>query len=392
MGIATDTGRSLLARAEAIADRVAATAAASDQDRKLAPEAVEAMAEASLWRILTPRAYGGLESGLRAQVDTVMVMARASSSAGWVQMVLNAHACLVGSFPGECQDEVFSAGADTRIPGTLAAQGTASRVSGGWRLDGRWQFASGVDHGDWLLVGAKADVVPDSGSPYLHVVVPKTDAIVDDTWHVLGLRGTGSKDLIARGVFVPDHRSIPTELLWTGRSPHGERHATHLYRLPLLPTLAIQMSAAAVGIAEAALGAHLAYARGRMETYTGQAKSLRVGAQIRIAEAAAELTSAGLLVRQAADISDGLVASGAFMDIEQRATLKWYASYAVELARRATERVFASAGGHAVYDDCNLQTHYRDMNTACHHAIVDFDTTGEIFGRQQLGLDLSGMA
>jgi alkylation response protein AidB-like acyl-CoA dehydrogenase len=386
-----DPTKSLIADAEAIADRVAATAVDSERDRRLAPVAVEAMTEANLWRILTPRVYGGLEGGLRAQVETVMVMAGAYSAAGWVQMVVNAHAYLVGCFPMRCQDEVFGDDPNARIPGALAAQGTTKRVEDGWLLDGCWQFASGVDCGDWVLLGARAEPSDEGAPRYLHVVVPKAEVVVDDTWHSLGLRGTGSKDIVARNVLVPEHRSIESELLWTGRSPHGDAHATRLYRLPLIPSLAIQMSSAVVGMAQAALGVHLDRTRGRVEVYTTQAKSQRPGTQLRLAECHAELAAAALLVRHAADDCDEAIAAGSYMSIAERVRLRWHASYAVELTRRAADRFYASAGGHAIYDDSDLQRHYRDVNTACHHAIVDFDTTAEVFGRQQLGLDVSGM-
>lgn len=345
------------------------------------------MAEAGLWRILTPRTYGGDEAGLRAQIDTVMVVAAADPAAGWVQMVSNAHVWMVGNFPVECQEEVFAAGPDCRIPGTLAAQGRATRVEGGWRLDGRWQFASGVDHGDWLLIGAIADELPDSPSRALHVVVPKSDLVVDDTWYTLGLRGTGSKDLVAEGVFVPEHRSLPTRLLFDGLSAHGEGHATHINRLPVLVCLGVQFAGAITGIAEGALQLHVERTRTRREVYTGARKAEDVGAQMRVAESATELRLARTLTTTAADRCDEVAVTGDRLTVEERAELKWHAAYVAELCRRATERIFASAGAHAIYDDSLLQARFRDVNTACHHAVADFDGNARMFGRVLLGLD-----
>ena len=381
------THAEILAAVAGIAERVAANAAASERARRLEPDSVDAMAEAGLWRVLTPRTYGGWEAGLRAQVDSTALLARADPAAGWVQMVCNAHAWAVGSFPVAGQDEVFATGPDVRVPGTLAAQGKARRVDGGWVLDGRWQFASGVDHGDWLLVGAVADRLPESPERGLHVVVPKADVVVDDTWHTLGLRGTGSKDLVAAEAFVPAHRALPTRLLFDGRSPHGERHATHLNRLPVLVCLSVQLAGAVVGIAERALRLHVERTRSRRNAYTGRSKAEDAGTQVRIAESTAELTTARLLAQSAADAGDELVRRGEWATTEQRAELKWHAAYVVELCRRATDRVFAASGAHAIYDDSALQGPYRDVNTACHHATVDFDGTAEMFGRVRLGLE-----
>lgn len=372
---------------DSILDVLRANASESETLRRVAPASVQAMADVGLWRILTPSSVGGGEAGLRAQVDSLFAVAAADPAAGWVQMVSNAHAWMVGNFPEACMQEVFAGGPDIRVPGTLASQGKATRVDGGWRLNGRWQFASGVDHGDWLLLGASADVLPESPTKLLHVVVPKADVVVDDTWFTLGLRGTGSKDLVAEDAYVPDHRAVPTKLLFDGESPHGEGGATFFNRLPVLVCLSVQLAAAVIGIADGALGLHVERTAVRREVYTRASKAENPGTQMRVAESTTELDLARLLIREAADRCDRAARSGDRLTIEDRAELKWHAAYAVELARRATDRVFASAGAHGIYDDSVLQARYRDVNTACHHAIADFDGNAQMYGRTRLGLD-----
>ncbi len=366
---------------------VARGAARSEQDRKLCNESVAAMEEAGLWRILTPRLYGGWEAGLSAQVDAVIELSAAYPAAGWVLMVTNAHSFIVGNFPIACQDEVFDTSPDVRIPGTLVAQGRAQRADGGWRVTGRWQFASGIDHGDWVILGVTCEQPETAEHTRVHVVAPKSDLIVDDTWYTLGLRGTGSKDLVAEDIFVPDHRVAPTLLLVEGTSPDGERHATRVYRLPTFGCLAIQMAAAPIGIAKAAIQLYT----DRIRTRRSVAGSYLIDspvAQLRIAESLAELRAAELIVRDAASTAERLVEHG-WMNLEQRAQMRWDAAYAVTLCRRAIERLFAADGAHGVYDQSALQTYFRDLNTACHHAIADFDTTGETYGRSVLGLPIA---
>jgi 3-hydroxy-9,10-secoandrosta-1,3,5(10)-triene-9,17-dione monooxygenase len=387
IAVAAPTTAELVTAARSIADALAAQAPDAERARQLPSTSVKVMADAGMWRILTPRTYGGSEAGLRAQVETLLVIAAADPAAGWVQMVSNAHCWMVGNFPVACQDEVFAAGPDVRVPGTLAAQGKAVRLDDGWRLNGRWQFASGVDTGDWLLIGAIADTQPDSTDRALHVVVPKVHVTVDDTWFTLGLRGTGSKDVVAEDVFVPRHRSMPTRALFDGLSPHGERHATHINRLPVLVCLSVQLAAAVTGIATSALDLYVERTRTRREVYTGRPKAENVGTQLRVAESQTELDVATMLLREAADRCDLVAASGDRLTIDERAVLKWRAAYIVELCRRATDRVFAGAGAHGIYDDSVLQGRYRDVNTACHHAVVDFDSSAEMFGRTRLGLD-----
>lgn len=373
--------------ARALVPLLERNAAESEHLRRVAPESVQAMIDAGLWRLLTPRSLGGDEAGLRAQVDSLLAVSAADPAAGWVQMVSNAHAWMIGNFPEQCQQEVFADGPDCCVPGTLASQGRAVKVDDGWQLDGRWQFASGVDHGDWLLIGAIADQLPDSPTRLLHVIVPKADVVVDDTWHTLGLRGTGSKDVVAEGVFVPEHRAMASKLLFDGESPHGEDGATFFNRLPVLVCLSVQLAASVVGIADGALRLHVERTATRRSVYTGTAKAEEAGVQMRIAESATELHTARMLMQQAADRCDLVARTGDRLTIDERAELKWHASYAVELARRASDRVFAGAGAHAIYNDSLLQSRYRDINTACHHAIVDFDTNAQMYGRVSLGLE-----
>jgi alkylation response protein AidB-like acyl-CoA dehydrogenase len=375
-----------LAGAEAIVERLAANAAASESARSLAPDSVEAIRQAGLWRLLTPRRWGGFEADLRTQVAASAILTRGDPAAGWLLVVINAHAFVLGSFPEECQREVYGPNPDVRIPGTLASQGKARAVDGGWVVNGRWQFCSGVDHGDWLLIGALQEVAGDEPPRGVHVVIPKRDAVIDDTWFTLGLRGTGSKDIVLEEVFVPEHRSMPTGTLLDGRSPHAELHS-HLYRMPVLASLTYLIGGPLIGLARKALEIHVERTGVRREIYTGRAKGKSVGAQMRVAESSAEITAAELLLDKVGDGFDALVAARELPTIGRRAELKWHATYAAELCRRATERIFEGAGAHAVYDASALQATFRDMNTAVRHAVVDFDSNAEMFGRIQLGLD-----
>jgi len=384
--VAEETG--LLSRVSAIQERLAARAEDSERARCLDPDSIAAMRQAGIFRLLAPRRYGGDEATLRLQMETTALVAYAYPAAGWLQVVLGGHTWILGGFPEKCQEEVFGGGPDVRIPGTLAAQGKAVTVDGGWRLSGRWQFCSGVDHGDWLLIGAVADQLAASPDRSLHVVVPKAEVEVDDTWFSLGLRGTGSKDIVAREAFVPAHRAMPSRLLFEGRSPHAERHATGLYRLPVLSGLGLQLGGAVLGMARRALDLHVERTRTRREVYTKNPKSEHGGMQSRIAEASAEILSAELLLGRAADGLERIAARSEPATVAERGELKWNAAFAVELCRRATERVFAAAGAHAIYDESPLQRLFRDVNTACHHAAVDFDSTAEMFGRLMLGVPL----
>ena len=376
----------LIASAQALSPALRGRAAESEASRRVAADSISAMTDAGMFRILTPTTHGGLEAGLQAQVETLLEVAAADSAAGWVQMVSNAHAWMVGSFSEECQRTVFGSPCDV-IPGTLASQGKAQLTDEGWLLNGRWQFASGVDHGDWLMLGARTERSDAAPTGSIHVIVPKIDVTVDDTWHVLGLRGSGSKDLVLDDVLVPAEFAMNSAALFEGESPHGEHHETHLNRLPVLVCLSTQLAAAVVGIGAAAFEAYVERTSVRREVYTGASKAAKVGTQMRIAESKVELDVARSLVRSAASRCDQVGETGDRLDIEERAELKFQAAYVVELVRRSVDRLFVGSGAHGVYNDSELQGRYRDVNTACHHAIVDLDGNLEMYGRTLLGLE-----
>ena len=132
--------------------------------------------------MITPRQFGGYELSPSAHIWACAEIANVCSAASWVLMVCVAHDYIIGRFPEECQREVYEGDADNLVAGSLAPQGTLDRVAGGWRLTGRWQFGSGCDHSPWFIVGSKvANPGPDDNL-IRHVMVPRTDVVLDDTW------------------------------------------------------------------------------------------------------------------------------------------------------------------------------------------------------------------
>lgn len=385
---ATPDVAAAIAAARAIAPRLATSAGRSEVARQVDVDAVAALREARLARLLKPRRHGGLELPLRAQIEACVETARGCSAASWLMMVCGAHDFVLGSFADQCLEEVWAAGPDTLIAGTLAPQGKVRRVAGGWILDGRWQFCSGVDHSPWLMFGAlQADAQSDPHAwGAAHLMVPKAEIEVIDTWHVLGMRGTGSKDVVAKQVFVPEHRSMPTPALFTGMSPHA---SSALYHLPVMASLASMAAGSVYGMAERAYADYVGRTRVRQDVLIGGGKAQHSGLQRRVAEARLELDSARRLLDFICARFDALTAADDKpLAPDLRVRMRLDAAYVVELCRRAIDRVFAVSGAHAIYDDSELQRVHRDVHTASHHAIFDFDLSTEFVGRTILGVDL----
>ena len=371
----------VMRRVAELSPRLAANAHACDLARQVVPESMRAMVAAGMFRIAQPARVGGFELTLRSLAGAVTGLSEACPSSGWVVMVMGAHHWCLGSFPEAAQDEVFGEGRDGLVAGTLSWQGTATPADGGYRVDGRWQFASGVDHAQWVMVGC-AD--PQTRGPGVHVVIPRDEIEIDDTWHVLGLKGTGSKDLIARDLFVPAHRAIETRVLFGGTSPHALNHGSNLYRVSAEAMLSLSVATAVLGCGKYALAQFILRTRERKVILTGARKADHAPTQVRLAEAAGELHCAELLIRDALDELDRVTKLGMGQTLESRLQVKWQAAYAAELCRRSVTRMFTGSGAHAVYQSGALQTAFRNINVGAQHASIDFDTTAEQYGRLRL--------
>jgi 3-hydroxy-9,10-secoandrosta-1,3,5(10)-triene-9,17-dione monooxygenase len=369
-------------RVAAIAPKLAERAIACDEARQVVSDNMRTMIDTGMFRIPQPARVGGYELSLRTLGAAVTALSRACSSSGWVLMVMGAHHWCLGVFPEQAQDDVFGEGRDGLVAGTLSWQGNATPVAGGYRVNGRWQFASGVDHAEWVMLGC-AD--PQSHNPRVHVVVPTGDLEIDDTWHVMGLQGTGSKDVVAHEVFVPESHAVDTRQMFGGTSPHATGHRSNLYRLSAEAMLCMSVSTAVLGSAQFALDQFIARTRERKVNLTGASKAEHGPTQIRLAEAAAEVRAAHLLQQEVYDEFERLMASGERFDPTHRTWARWQVSYAAELCRRAVTRLFSGSGAHAVYAPSALQRAFRNINVGAQHASLDFDTGAELYGRALLG-------
>lgn len=371
-------------RAQEIVEALKQTEAESESARVLSARAVELLHQCGSTRIVSPAAYGGYQLPVRALIEAERIIAHGSTAASWVLMVCAAHTFIAGRMPRRGQDDYFGSDPGMLIPGVPSLRGTCQRTPGGYLLTGRWPYASGADHGDWVLVGARG-VANDAGEPCgpLIVVIPKKNAVIDDTWFTLGMRGTGSKDIVLDKAFVAEHHAVPMVEAQLGTVPGVD---VPLYRLPIRPALATMLLGTIVGMAERGLQLFIGKTVGRRDVYTGAMKVDNPGIQRRVAEASVEISCAWALAQQNCDLLEAAMQRDPPMPTATRAQIRWNAAYATELCRRASNRLFEGAGAGAAHDSHVMQLFFRDMNTATHHAMLDFDTNVEIQGKNLLGV------
>jgi 3-hydroxy-9,10-secoandrosta-1,3,5(10)-triene-9,17-dione monooxygenase len=384
----SDGRNSLRERAESLVPTLARRASETEELRRLPPETVSDLKAAGLHRLCQPRRYGGAELGLDEAVDIVTVLARGCASTAWVSAIYCDHSILLGRFDDAAGNDVWGANPNALISAGFLPSGTAERAAGGWRIAGKWGFASGCDYADWLLVGSPLTDANGQPMPSL-CLVPRREVQIEDNWRVMGLAGTGSKNLVIESAVVPDYRILPLAKVGGGAFGGGRADVPPLYRLPHFPAVPFLFLATGLGIAESLLeitikSAHRPTVRGPI---LAEAQSM----QLHIAEAAAEIDCARTLVMR--DCAEAMAAmrEGRPLTLQERARNRRDQGYAGKLCRSAVERLFGTTGAHGIFLDNAAQRKLRDMYAVSGHISGNWDLGGTAYGRVALGLDPATM-
>jgi alkylation response protein AidB-like acyl-CoA dehydrogenase len=355
-----------------------------EQARRLPRDLVDDLAATGVFALGVPKALGGEEADLLDAMRAFELVSTADGSTGWCTML----AVVVGIVAGYMEDagarEVFR---NPRAPKALVADpsGAAERVDGGIRIRGRWRFASGVTHADWVALGA---VVMEGGQPKMtpegpevvHSFVPVGEVQIHDTWHVSGLRGTGSNDVSSDGVFVPRERTFSAFNPGPGARPEP------LYQLPVLSVVAPPVAAVTLGIARAALDELSELAGSKVPTFSMVPLAQKSLVQMELARAEGELGAARSFLYDTMDDIWQTVLGGSLPTMRQRALCRIASNQATETAARVTRLASTLAGSSSVYNSSSLQRHARDADVLTHHFTVS-PHVWEDAGRVLLGLE-----
>jgi alkylation response protein AidB-like acyl-CoA dehydrogenase len=366
--------------------RLEAAGEEMDRSRRLPPELVAALVEAGLFRLALPRAAGGAEVDLLSFLDVAEALAAADGSAGWCLVQASFSAAQVVAFLGpEAVQEVFGDEKTVLANGT-GNGGTAVPVEGGYRLSGRWPFASGCTHATWYKAAARVvgaggeDVRGEAGAlPVRTFLFPAAAEYLEDTWHVSGLRGTGSHTIAVREVFVPSRRA--PDLARDERREGGA-----LYRVPSSLLAAAGFSAVAMGIARGALDVFGALARRKSPRGAGKTLGEDPVVQDKVARAEATLRSSEAFLRQAAGKVWDVLATGEELSAPERALLRLAATHGSNQAAGVVDVVYHASGATAIFESEGLARRFRDVH-AVTQQIQSSDLHYQAVGRVLLGLE-----
>ncbi|MDA3649666.1 hydroxylase [Saccharopolyspora indica] len=362
----------VLTAVEERAEEITAAAESNERLGRLDDQAAKVLRETGVIKMLQPARYGGAEAHPAEFAEAVMKVAGHDGSTGWVAGIVGVHPWEMAMADERVQEEIWGGDDDTWIASPYAPMGVLTPVDGGYRFSGHWQFSSGTDHCDWIFLGAfLGDAAGEVAKPPVsyHVILPRSAyRIVEDSWDVVGLRGTGSKDIVVEDVFVPAHRVIPFSKMLDGSAPKDAGLTNPTYHVPFTTAFPLGITAAVIGICEGALAHHLSYQRKRVQI-TGTKVKDDPYVLYAISEAAAEIHASRVALLDNVSRIHDKVAAGAEISFGERAVSRRTQVSAAWRAVRAMDEIVARSGGNGLRMDNPIQRFWRDGHMGMVHAI-----------------------
>jgi alkylation response protein AidB-like acyl-CoA dehydrogenase len=381
----TLTPETLLKRTNALKPALAEHAREAELLRRPVDHVWDAIRKTGVFYHFVPKRYGGLEFDVESFVDIMLPLGEGCSSTGWVTSFCVEHNWMLAQFPEEAQTEIFGEFPYIIAPGVTQPPGRAIKVGGGYRLTGRWKWGTGVMHADWVLC---TGIVPDGAVPptVMFFAMPVSDIEILDTWNVDGMIGTGSNDIVANDVFVPEHRMLNFQHMREGRAPGSIVHDNPIYKMPMLPFLALTAAIPAIATAKSAVRLFRDRLKERVVFGTDSKQAEKPAAQMRLAMADTMSRTAEMLIRDVAKTLPRFGLRGRAAEPDERIALRMQIAYAMDLSRSAIRTVCEASGSSGHYLDNPLQRALRDINVMSSHVVYDLDVATELHGRALIGL------
>ncbi|MGH3439176.1 MAG: 3-hydroxy-9,10-secoandrosta-1,3,5(10)-triene-9,17-dione monooxygenase oxygenase subunit [Sciscionella sp.] len=377
----------VLAAVTSLLPALAERAASTDERRRVPEESIRELSDAGVFAMLAPKRFGGTECDPGRFYEAVRAIGGACASTGWVAAVLGVHPWQLGLFAELAQQDVWGEDPDTLLCSSYAPVGRLTPVEGGYELSGHWSFSSGCDHASWALLGGV--LVGAEGKPvdFLTVLVPHGDYEILDVWDVVGLRGTGSNDIVVTRAFVPEHRVMRNFDHSQLRGPGQRVNSGPLYRMPFGAIFTSAITAPLVGAVAGCYEHYLAAMRDRVRLSLGGGRFAEDQfAQVAVARAASEIDAAILQTdRNIAELY-GCVSTGGEIPMELRLRARRDQVRSTERAMTAIDLLFRTAGGGSLDRNNRIERAWRDVHAGSVHVANDADRALAMYGRGAFGL------
>ena len=381
----TDVTSSFVDVAAALAPLVQASAEESERLRRLPVPLVEAMAQAGLFRLWMPRTIGGAEADPMTLVRVVEEISRADGAAGWCMAIGGVYGVFGGYLAKDAAHEIYGSDPTVRTAGALRPMGTARVVDGGYHVTGRWPLGSGCQHSGWMIGNCRIfdgdqPRLQLDGMPVMRIMLfPTAQCEIFDTWHSIGLRGTGSHDYAVAGAFVPSARSLSFRELPVEQGP--------LYAFPTIALFGAALAAVPLGIARHAIDILVGLVGRKIASRSRKLLSEDALVQADLGRAEALLGSGRAFLHGKLAEAWQAVSAGKVLSVAERATLWLASTHAANAAKQATELMFEAGGSASLDVSCGLERCVRDVHAAVQHLALA-PANYQMAGQAYLGVDM----
>ncbi|SDT15114.1 p-hydroxyphenylacetate 3-hydroxylase oxygenase component [Pseudomonas oryzae] len=372
---------------KAILPQIAANAARAERERQVPAENIALLKSIGLHRAFQPKAYGGMEISLPEFAECIVALAGACGGTAWAFSLLCTHSHQLAMFSKQLQDEIWGDNPDATASSSIAPFSTIEEVEGGVRLSGEMGWSSGCDHAEWAIVGmrrknAAGELV------YSFGVLPRSDYQIRDDWFAIGMRSSGSKTLVIKDAFIPNHRIQAAKDMMEGSSAgFGLYPDSKIFYAPYRPYFACGFAAISLGVAERMLAAFREKQQNRVRAYTGASVGTATPALMRLAESTHQVAAARAFLEKTWQEHAEFAERHQYPTRAELAYWRTNQAYAVKLCIEAVDRLFAAAGAMSWFEGNEIQRLFRDSHMTGAHAYTDYDVCAQILGRELMGLE-----
>ena len=378
--------QSVLAAIDDLLPAIRARAALTEDLRQVPTATIEELQRIGFFTLLQPEQWGGMQADPVMFYDAVRRIASACGSTGWAAGILAVHNWHLALFDQQAQEDVWSQDPHVRVSSSYAPMGAGQVVDGGYLVSGSWNWSSGSEHATWAFLGGP--VIKD-GRPvdFGSFLIPRTDYAIDDVWHVVGLRGTGSNTIVVKDVFVPRHRFLSYKAMNDGTAGGYRTNTAPVYKMPWGTVHPTSISTPIVGMAYGAYEAHVEHQGKRVRAaFAGEKSKEDPFAKVRIAEAASDIDAAWRQLMGNVGEEYALLCAGQEIPFSLRARARRDQVRATGRAIDSIDRLFEAAGATALMNNQPLQRFWRDAHAGRVHAANDPERAYLIFGNDAFGL------
>ena len=353
----------------------------------LPPSVVDAIHETGLFRYQQPKVWGGMEVDYRGFMEIPYILGLGCPSTAWVFANMASHHRQLAQWPVQAQEDIWGKDPDALIASGIAyVQGNGKRVDGGITLSGNWGFSSGVDISSWNMLACTIKDQDNKVVDWCMCLVPREDYEIIDDWQTMGMKGTGSRTVKCKDIFVPEHRVLSMHIHKPGfHFPGLKVHTNPMFKVPNSSTGGNGIAGSMIANAQTMLNETIAWIKEKSSTYTGAKMSDIPSLQIKIAAASGKIDAAYTWLMSNCVEAEMTYKNGQSFDLEAKLKFRRNTAMGMKMSNEAVDILHELLGANGIYEKHSFERMFRDAHASSGHFVFNTDAQFAPYGLKTLG-------